>query len=167
MRKTKIIEYPKYKKILFCTDFSENADYAFDYAYGVAKRDEGYLYILHVIPHNPNQDYAEGLVKKEILEKIRKTIEKDIDTKYREHYINKIEDGFKFEIVIKSGREDDEILDFAKQEKVDIIVMGTHGKTGIARVYFGSVAEKILRRSPYPVFTIPCKKKLEYSYGKI
>ena len=162
-----MIEYPKYKKVLFCTDFSENADYAFDFAYGITKRDEGLLYILHVIPHNPNQDYAEGLVKKEILEKIRKTIEKDIDTKYREHYINKIEDGSKFEIVIKSGREDDEILDFAKKEKIDLIVMGTHGKTGIARVYFGSVAEKILRRSPYPVFTIPCKKKLEYPYGKI
>ena len=161
-----MIEYPKYKKVLFCTDFSENADYAFDFAYGITKRDEGLLYILHVIPHNPNQDYAEGLVKKEILEKIRKTIEKDIYTKYREHYINKIEDGSKFEIVTRSGREDDEILDFAKQEKVDIIVMGTHGKTGIARVYFGSVAEKILRRSPYPVFTIPCKKKLEYTYGR-
>ena len=161
-----MIEYPKYKKVLFCTDFSDNADYAFEFAYGIAKRDEGLLYILHVIPHNPNQDYAEGLVKKEILEKIRKTIEKDIDTKYREHYINKIEDGFKFEIVIKSGREDDEILDFAKQEKVDIIVMGTHGKTGIARVYFGSVAEKVFRRSPFPVFTIPCKKKLEYTYGR-
>ena len=161
-----MIEYPKYKKVLFCTDFSDNADYAFEFAYGIAKRDEGLLYILHVIPHNPNQDYAEGLVKKEILEKIRKTIEKDIDTKYREHYINKIEDGSKFEIVTRSGREDDEILDFAKQEKVDIIVMGTHGKTGIARVYFGSVAEKVFRRSPFPVFTIPCKKKLEYTYGR-
>jgi len=161
-----MIEYPKYKKVLFCTDFSDNADYAFEFAYGIAKRDEGLLYILHVIPHNPNQDYAEGLVKKEILEKIRKTIEKDIDTKYREHYINKIENGIKFEIVTRSGREDDEILDFAKQEKVDIIVMGTHGKTGIARVYFGSVAEKVFRRSPFPVFTIPCKKKLEYTYGR-
>ena len=162
-----MIEYPQYKKALFCTDFSENADYAFNYAYGVAKRDEGLLYILHVIPHNPNQDCREGLVKKEVLEKIQHCIEEDVDNKFKRHYTNKIEDGFKFEIVIKSGREDDEILDFAKKEKIDLIVMGTHGKTGIARVYFGSVAEKILRRSPYPVFTIPCKKKLEYPYGKI
>jgi len=42
-----MIEYPHYKKVLFCTDFSENADYAFDFAYGIAKRDEGFLYILH------------------------------------------------------------------------------------------------------------------------
>ena len=40
-----MVEYPKYKKVLFCTDFSENADYAFDFAYGIAKRDEGILYI--------------------------------------------------------------------------------------------------------------------------
>jgi nucleotide-binding universal stress UspA family protein len=161
------MQYPQYKKVLFCTDFSENADYAFEFAYGIAKRDEGVLYILHVIPYNPNQEYAEGLVKKVVLEKIQQCIEEDVDSKFKRHYIKRIEDGFKFEIVIKSGREEDEILDFAKQEKVDIIVMGTHGKTGIARVYFGSVAEKVFRRSPFPVFTIPCKKKLEYTYGRL
>jgi nucleotide-binding universal stress UspA family protein len=95
-----MIEYPKYKKVLFCTDFSENADYAFDFAYGIAKRDEGLLYILHILPENPHQD---------------------------------------------------------------IIVMGTHGRTGIEHVFFGSVAEKVLRHSPFPVFIIPCKKKLERS----
>jgi len=161
-----MLEYPTYKKVLFCTDFSENADYAFEFAYGIAKRDEGLLYILHVIPHSPFQDCAEGLVKREVLERIEKRIEEDLDKNYKEHYVKKIGDGVPFEIVTKSGREDEEILKFAKQEKVDIIVMGTHGKTGIARVYFGSVAEKVFRRSPFPIFTIPCKKKLEYSYGR-
>jgi nucleotide-binding universal stress UspA family protein len=123
-----MIEYPKYKKVLFCTDFSENSDYAFEFAYGIAKRDEGLLYILHVIPANPQQS---------------------------------IENGIKYEIVTKSGREDEEILKFAKDEKVDIIVVGTHGRTGIEHVFFGSVAEKVLRRSPFPLFLIPCRKKLE------
>jgi nucleotide-binding universal stress UspA family protein len=50
-----MIEYPKYKKVLFCTDFSENSDYAFEFAYGIAKRDEGLLYILHVIPRQIRQ----------------------------------------------------------------------------------------------------------------
>ena len=159
-----MFEYPKYKKVLFCTDFSDNADYAFQYALGIAKRDDGLLYILHVIPHNPNQDYTKGLVKEEILEKIQKRIEADLDRKYREHYVNKLEKGDRFEIVTKSGREDEEIINFAKREKVDIIVMGSHGNTGIARVYFGSVAEKVFRRSPFPVFTIPPKKKLEFAY---
>jgi len=154
-------EYPKYKKVLFCTDFSENSDYAFEFAYGIAKRDEGLLYILHVLPDNPHQEFAERYIGKEDLEKIRKSIGEDLDNKYRERYVEKIENEIKFEIVTKSGRGEKEILKFAKKENVDIIVMGTHGKTGIEHVFFGSVAEKVIRNSTLPVFIIPCKKKIE------
>ena len=154
------MEYPKYKKVLFCTDFSDNADYAFDFAYGIAKRDQGILYILHVIPYNPHQAYAESFITTEDLEKIQKAVEEDIANNYNERYEKKIEDGIAYEFVTKSGREDEEILTFAKQENVDIIVMGTHGKTGIEHVFFGSVAEKVLRHSPFPVFVIPDREKL-------
>jgi len=149
-----MIEYPQYKKVLFCTDFSENADYAFDFAYGIAKRDEGLLYILHIIPYNSNQAYAESFITPEDLKKIQKAVEEDIANNYKERYVNKIENGIPYEFVTKSGREDEEILTFATQENVDIIVMGTHGKTGIEHVFFGSVAEKVLRHSPFPVFII-------------
>ena len=157
------MEYPKYKKVLFCTDFSENSDYAFEFAYGIAKRDAGLLYILHVIPHNPQQTYVETMIDSETLERIQKNIEEDLDNNYRERYGKKIGDEIKFEIVTKSGREDEEIIEFAKKEKVDIIVMGTHGKTGIEHVFFGSVAEKVLRHSPFPIFVIPLREKLEQS----
>jgi len=156
-----MIEYPKYERVLFCTDFSENADYAFNFAYGIAKRDEGLLYILHVLPDNPHQAFAENYINKEDLEKIQKSIGEDLDNKYREHYVKKIGNKIKFEIVTKSGREDNEILKFAKKENIDIIVMGTHGRTGIEHVFFGSVAERVIRRSPFPVFIIPCKRKAE------
>ena len=158
-----MIEYPGYKKVLFCTDFSENSDYAFEYAFGIAKRDEGLLYILHVIPGNPQEAFVERLISRDIVEKIHKVIEEDADKKYEEHYIKKMENGLPFEIVTKSGKEDEEIIEFAKKEEVDIIVMGTHGRTGIENVFFGSVAEKVLRQSPFPVFVIPCRKKLERS----
>jgi len=158
-----MIEYPQYKKVLFCTDFSENADYAFDFAYGIAKRDEGLLYILHIIPYNSHQAFAESFINTEDLKKIQKAVEEDIANNYNERYEKKIKNGIPYEFVTKSGREDEEILTFAKQEHVDIIVMGTHGRTGIEHVFFGSVAEKVLRHSPFPVFIIPCKKKLERS----
>ena len=158
-----MIEYPKYKKVLFCTDFSENADYAFDFAYGIAKRDEGILYILHIIPYNSNQAYAESFIATEDLKKIQKAVEEDIANNYTERYTKKIGNRITYEFVIKSGREDEEILTFAKQEHVDIIVMGTHGKTGIEHVVFGSVAEKVLRHSPFPVFIIPDREKLSGS----
>ena len=156
-----MIKYPKYKKVLFCTDFSENSDYAFEFAYGIAKRDEGLLYILHVIPRNPNQEMIRGYVSEDILRNIQKGLEQELDDNYKERYTKKIEDAVRFEVATKSGREDEEILKFAKDEKVDIIVVGTHGKTGIEHVFFGSVAEKVLRHSPVPLFVIPCKKKLE------
>ena len=64
-----MIDYPKYKKVLFCTDFSKNSDCAFDYAFGIAKRDEGVLYILHVTPLTPQQyDLKRHLTKKRLEE---------------------------------------------------------------------------------------------------
>ena len=152
-------EYPKYNKVLFCTDFSENSDYAFEFAFGIAKRDEGLLYILHVIPRNLQQEMLSSHISEDILRNIQKGLEQELDDNYKEHYTKKIEDAVRFEVVTKSGREDEEIIEFAKKEKVDIIVMGTHGKTGIEHVFFGSVAEKVLRHSPFPIFVIPCKKR--------
>ena len=156
-----MIEYPKYKKVLFCTDFSENADYAFGFAYGIAKRDEGILYILHVISYNPHQVYAESFITAEDLKNIQKAVEEATANNYKERYEKEIEEGISYEFVTLSGREDNEILKFATQENIDIIVLGTHGRTGIEHVFFGSVAEKVLRHSPFPVFVIPCKKKHE------
>ena len=158
-----MIEYPQYKKVLFCTDFSENADYAFGFAYGIAKRDEGLLYILHIIPYDSHKAFAESFIATEDLKRIQKAVEEDVANNYRERYEKKIKNGVPYEFVTKSGREDEEILTFAKQEHIDIIVMGTHGRTGIEHVFFGSVAEKVLRHSPFPVFIITCKKKLERS----
>jgi len=155
------MEYPKYKKVLFCTDFSGNSDYAFEFAFGIAKRDAGLLYILHVIPRNPNHEMIRSYVSEDILRNIQKGLEQELDDNYKERYTKKIEDAVRFEVVTKSGREDEEILKFAKKEKVDIIVMGTLGKTGIEHVFFGSVAEKVLRRSPFPIFVIPSREKLE------
>ena len=152
-------EYPRYKKVLFCTDFSENADHAFEYAYGITQRDGGLLYMLHVLPDNPHEAYVEGFLDAEAAEKIQRAIQEDLDTNYQERYVSKLAEGVSFEIVTKSGREDEEILEFAEKEQVDLIVMGTHGRTGMEHVFFGSVAEKVLRRSPIPVFIIPSQKK--------
>ena len=153
-----MIEYPKYKKVLFCTDFSENSDCAFDYAFGVAKRDEGVLYILHVIPEIPNQYYAALYGKQENFDKIQAAIREDLEQRYQDQYLSQIKDRSKVRVVTRTGREDEEILEFARKEQIDIIVIGTHGRTGIKRAVFGSVAEKVIRYSPIPVFVIPCNK---------
>ena len=154
-----MIDYPKYKKVLFCTDFSKNSDCAFDYAFGIAKRDEGVLYILHVIPTPPDPHNLERWLTKEQLDKMKSTLQEDREKMFNDKYLNHIKDKTKVKIVTESGREDEKILKFAQKEKIDIIVIGTHGRTGIEHVFLGSVAEKIIRRSPIPVFIIPCGEK--------
>jgi nucleotide-binding universal stress UspA family protein len=154
-----MVEYPEYKKVLFCTDFSENADYAFNFACGIARRDKGLLYILHVIPPDPYLMYS--YMSRENMEKIDRNMAEYLEDNYTNRYVKNLKDEVRFKIITKTGREDDEILTFAEQQHVDVIVMGTHGRTGIEHVFFGSVAEKVLRHSPFPVFVIPCKKKRE------
>ena len=65
----------------------------------------------------------------------------------------------KVEMVTLSGREDEEIVEFACEKGLDLIVMGTHGRTGVKHAFVGSVAERVLRHSPIPVFVIPAKEK--------
>jgi nucleotide-binding universal stress UspA family protein len=154
-----MIEYPKYKKVLFCTDFSKNSDCAFDYAFGVAKRDDSILYIMHVIPDNPKEIYHDMYVNKKNLEKIKANIQKNLEKLFEEKYLSQIKDRSNVRVVIMSGRESEEILKFVRKEKIDLITIGTHGRTGIKYAVFGSVAEKIVRRSPIPVFIIPLEKR--------
>jgi nucleotide-binding universal stress UspA family protein len=154
-----MIDYPKYKKVLFCTDISKISDCAFDYAFGIAKRDEGMLYIMHVIPITPQQHQLERHLSKEQLDKMTATLQEDRERMYNEKYLNFIKDKTKVKIVTESGDEDEKILEFVQKEKIDILVIGTHGRTGIEHVFLGSVAEKIIRRSPIPVFVIPCREK--------
>lgn len=153
-----MIEYPKHKKVLFCTDFSENADCAFDYAFGIAKRDGAFLYILHVIPIHPGWDaLLKNYTTEEQFNKINEDAQRDLDRRYNDQYLSKIKDKSKVKIITKSGREDKEILKFAIEEEVDVITMGTQGETDLEDVLLGSVAEKIVRHSTIPVFIIPCK----------
>jgi len=154
-----MIIYPKYKKVLFCTDFSKISDCAFDYAFGIAKRDEAVLYILHVMPPTPQPYFADAYLSKEQLDKMKADNKEYLEKMFNDKYMNHIIDKRNVKIVTKSGREDDEIIEFVKKEKIDILVIGTKGRTGMEHVFLGSVAEKIIRRSPIPVFVIPCQDK--------
>jgi nucleotide-binding universal stress UspA family protein len=75
------------------------------------------------------------------------------------NYIEKIavrlkREGINVKTTVVSGSPADEILDYVKNNKIDLIIMSTHGKSGISRFAFGSVAEKVLRHSTVPVLVI-------------
>ena len=112
-----MIDYPKYKKVLFCTDFSKISDCAFDYAFGIAKRDEAVLYILHVIPPIPQPDILDTYLTKEQLNKIEEDHQEYLKKMFNDKYLNHIKDKTKVKIVTLSGREDDKIIEFVQKGK--------------------------------------------------
>ena len=78
-----------------------------------------------------------------------------------EEYLRKIEEklkakGFKVDSHVRYGKEADEILDHASQKDIDLVAMSTHGRGGVERWLLGSVAEKVLRHSPKPIFLVRC-----------
>lgn len=153
-----MVEYPRYKKVLFCTDFSENSDLAFSYAFGISRRDGSALYIMHVMPYPNNYPhYIEGYLSSEEWEKVEKASRTAIDKNFEDMYLSKIIDKSNVFVITRSGREDEEIIGFAKEENIDIIVVGTHGRTGLKHALLGSVAEKIIRQSHVPVLVVPGK----------
>jgi len=60
----------------------------------------------------------------------------------------------KYRMIVRLGKPSQEILDVAKEEEVDAIFIATHGRTGLAKIVFGSVAQRVVRRSECPVLTI-------------
>ena len=95
----------------------------------------------------------------ELAESIRETSKKEAENELQERYAKKIE-SVPFEIVTKEGKPYQEVIEFAKENGADLIVIGTHGRTGIKHTFFGSVAEMITRHSAVPVFIIPCEGKV-------
>jgi nucleotide-binding universal stress UspA family protein len=78
-----------------------------------------------------------------------------------EEYLRKVEaklkaKGFKVDTHVRYGNDAEEILDHAAQKDIDLIAMSTHGRGGVQRFLLGSVAEKLLRHSPKPIFLVRC-----------
>jgi nucleotide-binding universal stress UspA family protein len=149
-----------FKKILFCTDFSPDADWAFTYAFQLAKTFKSKFLILHVTPEPIHPEQLSIYLPQEKLEELRMSQKKEISQQLETHYIKKMR-GFKnYKVVLKEGEPFVEIIQMAKKESADLIIMGTHGRTGLDHILFGSTAEKVVRKSPCPMLTIrlPGKK---------
>jgi nucleotide-binding universal stress UspA family protein len=145
------------RRILFCTDFSESADAAFDFALDAAARRPGcVLHLLHVVHEADAQFWRSYLAEVEDVEAISR---RAIDEKIREAYLARVPAGVEVRVEVRDGPDAQAILDFAKTNKVDLIVIGRHGHGGVSKALFGGVAEKIVRKAPCPVLVVP----LEYA----
>jgi nucleotide-binding universal stress UspA family protein len=142
------------RKILFATDFSDNSKYALTYALSFARKYDATLYILHVIqqPSYPLGMYAE--ISFDAMDKFNKNISQAVE-KEMETLREKDLQGFsKYECLTVPGTPFLEILRLAREKEAGLIIVGTHGRTGLDHVLFGSTAEKVVRRAPCPVLSV-------------
>ena len=139
----------RFKTILHPTDFSAAAEYAFQVACSLARDHQAHLIVMHSVPPAA-ADYG-GLPPHEVPEGYNKKVWEDI-----RHMTEK--DPHIRDIYIKSELVDGDpvhmILARAEELGCDLIVMGTHGRTGLGRLLMGSVAEAVMRRAACPVLTV-------------
>jgi nucleotide-binding universal stress UspA family protein len=142
-----------FKDILFCTDFSENADFAFDYAVDIAKRRPGsVLHLLHVIPEPDAQFWQTYLHDVEgVDEKARQEILEKIERSYR----SRVPEGVEMEVYLRVGKADAEILKTAEEVGADLLMMGRQGSSSWGTLLFGKVTENIARHANCAVLIIP------------
>jgi nucleotide-binding universal stress UspA family protein len=142
----------KLDRILAPTDFSDHSGQAVQYACELAKRFGAELRLLHVV-QPPSSVIAYGApVPEEVLHP-QSEAQKELESL-------EVPDAEQIRQVVReiqSGPPFVEIVRYAKANDVDLIVMGTHGRTGIVHALLGSVAEKVVRKAPCPVLTVRTK----------
>ncbi len=146
-----------FKKILYPIDFSEYTEEITSYAVSIAKKYDSELHLLHVIPNLSYFTPYESFMTPENIVAIERNIEKEIEKDF-DNVLRKIDIPAKK--VIKTGVTFVEIIDYIKEEGIDLVVMGTHGRSGIEHILIGSVAEKVVRKAPCPVMTVRPKGKI-------
>jgi len=134
------------KTILHPTDFSEPSDYAFSLACTLARDYGARLILLHVTPTVVVSGELAAIPPSP--PDIWKTLQEQLAN------LRSPDPNVKVEHYLKEGDPATEIVRLAKETKSDLIVMGTHGRTGFGRILMGSVAEQVVRRAPCPVVTV-------------
>lgn len=142
----------KVEKVLFPTDFSEGSFHALPYAADLSKHYNAKLYILHIVydVFKATDSHIPHVSADELYREISDWARKEIDS----CCIEEIRGLPKVEKLILKGIPHEEIINFAAEEKIDMIIIGTYGKKGIERFIFGSTAEKVVRNAPCPVMTV-------------
>ncbi|MFB6110320.1 MAG: universal stress protein [Halodesulfurarchaeum sp.] len=140
-----------YDRILFPTDGSDVARRARDHAIELAKRYDATLHALHVVSLDEVDEVPEH-ADRDLVEELRDEGEDVVQTAIeaaQDRGVSAVEEG------LILGRPTETILEYADEHAVDLIVMGTHGRTGLSHYLMGSVAEKVVRHASCPVQAVP------------
>jgi len=140
-------------KILVPTDFSEPSDKALEQALDIAKQYNAKVYLLHVIHEEIPYQIDVGVVTSEdLLQQIRDSQLTEAEERLK-NQINKFQQTKDVEVIssIRQGVAYEKILEEADERGIDLIVIASLGRTGIAKYFIGSVARNVLKGSKCPV----------------
>jgi universal stress protein A len=139
------------QRFLVPIDFSEDANQAVKYAIDLASKLGARMTLLHVIQLLP---FGSGDMGVTVPYTYFQDLEADITSRMQAYLERVTAAGLEGEIAVVRGVPFQEILETAKMQQVDLIIMGTHGRTGLQHVLMGSVAEKVVRLAPCPVLVV-------------
>lgn len=154
------------KKLLIALDYSNPSEAVAAKGFELAKTMNADVTLVHVLSdvtyysslnYSPitgfdsfsTMDIVQSSTRQELMEAAEK---------FLDHFKSKYSSQINVDTAVGEGDFADEILRIAKEKNADIIVMGTHGRKGIDKIFMGSVAEKVLHQSAIPVFIIPIRK---------
>jgi len=142
----------KLKKVLVPTDFSDSARHALTYGISFAKEYGAELVLLHVV-ENLTVGYASDLFPVPMAEVFQEI------SGYAKAELARLGEeargrGVTVQELVVQGKPSVEIIRFAAENQVDMIVLGTHGKGVLDQALFGSTTERVVRRAPCPVLTV-------------
>ncbi|MFH1350954.1 MAG: universal stress protein [Pseudomonadota bacterium] len=141
-----------FERILFPVDFSDVSPKIAPWVLMVAKRFNAEIHLLfiartleHFVGVYVTPVYIQNF-ENEIIKGAEKKMELFAEDNFKDHPV------FKTKVIL--GDPAEEILNYVNSEKIDMIIIGTHGRKGIERILFGSVAERVIKMSPVPVLSI-------------
>lgn len=141
------------KTIVVPTDFSESAEHAFTWALGLATERKAKIVLVHAVHPTTYYAFPETIYVTDFA-KLQEELMADAQKRLVEFMARQEAPGGTVETRVVVGEAVSEICQVATHEQAELIVMGSHGRTGLAHVLLGSVAERVVRHAPCPVLVV-------------
>jgi nucleotide-binding universal stress UspA family protein len=141
-----------FQRILMATDFTEASGPAWDRAVALARENGAELFVAHVY-EPPNSVQAEA-VAPGVFEEWNTTLRANVARKLQLIAGEAWKSGVLAHTLVLTGMPDEAIAEAAREHTIDLVVIGTHGRTGLARLFLGSVASRLIATSPCAVLTV-------------
>ena len=139
-----------FRRILVATDFAESAEEALARAVDLGRTHGAELLLLHVFVDLPAYPEVSAGRVEAIYEEQRRWVEAELERQARRARSQ----GLLARPVLRTGAPASTIAEVAAEERADLVVVGTHGRTGLDRLVVGSVAERVVRLAPCPVLVV-------------